>query len=150
MLTAQFAFADSGQGNLADIAEKLLPTVVSIEATQKSTESNGNDPNELLKQFFGHQNPSDNGSGTEPTEATLQGSSFIIDPAGYVVTNNHIIERAEKITVRAENSTEYKAQVIGHDPGPIWRCSRSARQGRYPPPNGVTQTKPESETASWQ
>jgi serine protease Do len=116
MLTAQFAFADSGQGNLADIAAKLLPTVVSIEATQKSTDSNGNDPNELLKQFFGHQNPSNNGSGTESTEATLQGSGFIIDPAGYVVTNNHIIEGAQKITVRAENSTEYKAQVIGHDP----------------------------------
>src|SRR6516165_10463610 len=74
LLTTQFAFADSGQGDLADIAEKLLPTVVSIEATQKSTDGNGNDPHELLKQFFGHQNPSDNGSGTEPTEATLQGS----------------------------------------------------------------------------
>src|SRR5215469_5696217 len=130
MLTAQFAFADSGQGNLADIAEKLLPSVVSIEATQKSTDSNGNDPNQLLKQFFNHQNLSTNGSGTEPDEATLQGSGFIIDPAGYVVTNNHIIEGAQKITVRAENSTEYKAKVIGMTPGPIWRCSRSARRGR--------------------
>jgi serine protease Do len=116
VLTTQFAFADSGQGNLADIAEKLLPTVVSIEATQRSIDSNGNDPNELLKQFSDHQNPGNNGTGTEPSEATLQGSGFIIDPAGYVVTNNRIIEGAQKITVRAENSTEYKAKVIGHDP----------------------------------
>jgi serine protease Do len=108
--------ADSGQGNLADIAEKLLPTVVSIEATQKSTDGNGNDPNQLLKQFFNHQNLSNNRSGTEPDEVTLRGSGFIIDPAGYVVTNNHIIEGAQKITVRAENSTEYKAKVIGYDP----------------------------------
>src|SRR5215469_2762471 len=64
MLTAQFTLADSGQGNLADIAEKLLPTVVSIEATQKSTDSNGNDPNERLKEFFDHQSPGDNGIGT--------------------------------------------------------------------------------------
>ena len=58
VLTTQFAFPDSGQGNLADIAEKLLPTVVSIEATQENTDSNGNDPNELLKQFFNHRSPS--------------------------------------------------------------------------------------------
>jgi serine protease Do len=116
VLVSQFAFAGRGQGNLADIAEKLLPTVVSIEATQKSADGKGNDPNQLLKQFFNHQNPSNNGSGTEPNEATLQGSGFIIDPAGYVVTNNHIIEGAQKITVRAENSTEYTAKVIGHDP----------------------------------
>jgi hypothetical protein len=57
-LTTQFAFAGSGQSNLADIAEKLLPTVVSIEATQENTDSNGNDPNELLKQFFNHRSPS--------------------------------------------------------------------------------------------
>ena len=43
------------------------------------------------------------------------GSGFIIDPAGYVVTNNHVIEGADEITVTLQDNTTLKATVIGHD-----------------------------------
>ena len=52
----------------------------------------------------------------EPRRATSLGSGFIIDPSGYIVTNNHVIEGAEEITVRMQDNTEYKAKLIGHDP----------------------------------
>ncbi len=50
-----------------------------------------------------------------PREVTSLGSGFIIDPTGYIVTNNHVIDGAEEITVRMQDNTEYKAKLIGHD-----------------------------------
>ena len=47
---------------------------------------------------------------------TSLGSGFIIDPTGYIVTNNHVIEGAEEITVRMQDNVEFKARLIGHDP----------------------------------
>src|SRR5579871_1219375 len=55
-------------------------------------------------------------NGDTPHEATSLGSGFIIDPAGYIVTNNHVIDQAEEITVRLQDNTEFKARLIGHDP----------------------------------
>jgi serine protease Do len=90
------------------MAEKLLPAVVSIEAMQSSTDTNSKDPSlqQLLKQFFGHQNLGNNGGGAGSQAAISLGSGFIIDPAGYVVTNNHVIEGAQEITVRTEDRTQ--------------------------------------------
>jgi serine protease Do len=134
------AFARSAPDSFADLAEKLLPAVVNIATTTKITEANRGDPDleELFRQFFdrqrrggsgGNQGQGDQGdsgsgdnsgngggSGVLPREVTSLGSGFIIDPTGYIVTNNHVIESAEEITVRMQDGTEYKARVIGHDP----------------------------------
>jgi serine protease Do len=64
----------------------------------------------------GNQNGDNGGGDSGPREATSLGSGFIIDPSGYIVTNNHVIEGAEEITVRMQDNTEYKAKLIGHDP----------------------------------
>jgi len=135
------AFARSAPESFADLAEKLLPAVVNIATTTKITDAGRSDPDleELFRQFFdrqrrgqGDQNQNgdqngDNGNGDQngdnggggdsgPREATSLGSGFIIDPSGYIVTNNHVIEGAEEITVRMQDNTEYKAKLIGHDP----------------------------------
>ena len=137
------AFARSAPDSFADLAEKLLPAVVNIATTTKITDAGRSDPDleELFRQFFdrqrrgqgdqnggqnGDQNGDsgngdqngDNGGGGDsgPREATSLGSGFIIDPSGYIVTNNHVIEGAEEITVRMQDNTEYKAKLIGHDP----------------------------------
>ena len=101
--------------SFADLAEKLMPSVVNISSTQTIKSS----PNQLPFQF-------PPGSPFEdmfkefntPTErkATALGSGFIIDETGVVVTNNHVIQGAEDIFVSVNGSKEYKAKVIGTDP----------------------------------
>ena len=102
--------------SFADLAEKLMPSVVNIASTQTiKTTSNpfknfqfppGSPFEDMFKEF------------NRPTEreATSLGSGFIIDKKGIVVTNNHVIQGAEEIIVSVNGSTEYKAKVIGTDP----------------------------------
>jgi len=101
--------------SFADLAEKLMPSVVNISTTQTiKTMSNpfpfefppGSPFEDMFKEF------------NRPTErkATALGSGFIIDKKGLVVTNNHVIQGAEDIFVSVNGSQEYKAKVIGKDP----------------------------------
>ena len=143
LATGPSAFARSAPDSFADLAEKLLPAVVNIATTTKITDANRGDPDleELFRQFFdkqrrgqgqgqgqggdqngdqngdnGDQNGDSGGADAPPREVTSLGSGFIIDPTGYIVTNNHVIEGAEEITVRMQDNVEYKARLIGHDP----------------------------------
>ena len=101
--------------SFADLAEKLMPSVVNISTTQTiKTTSNpfpfqfppGSPFEDMFKEF------------NKPTErkATALGSGFIIDKKGLIVTNNHVIYGAEDIVVTVNGTTEYKAKVIGKDP----------------------------------
>ena len=100
--------------SFADLAEKLMPSVVNISTTQTvQTTSNqfpfqfppGSPFEELFKDY------------QRPTErkASSLGSGFIVKEDGTVITNNHVIAGADDILVRV-NSKEYKAKVIGADP----------------------------------
>ena len=101
--------------SFADLAEKLMPSVVNISTTQTiRTTSNpfpfkfppGSPLEDMFKEF------------SRPTErkATALGSGFIIDKKGIVVTNNHVIQDAEDIFVSVNGAKEYKAKVLGKDP----------------------------------
>ncbi len=100
--------------SFADLAEKLMPSVVNISTTQTiKTSANqfpfqfppGSPFEEMFKDF------------QRPTErkASSLGSGFIINKEGVVVTNNHVISNAEDILVKV-GKKEYKAKVIGSDP----------------------------------
>ena len=110
-----FAESKTAPSSFADLAEKLMPSVVNISTTQTiKTTSNpfpfqfppGSPFEDMFKEF------------NKPTErkATALGSGFIIDKKGLVVTNNHVIQGAEDIVVTFNDKTEYKAKVIGKDP----------------------------------
>ena len=110
-----YTYSKTVPSSFADLAEKLMPSVVNISSTQTiKTTSNpfpfqfppGSPFEDMFKEFY------------RPTErkATALGSGFIIDKKGIVVTNNHVIEGAEDIIVSVNGSTEYKATVIGKDP----------------------------------
>ena len=114
-LPFSLAYSKSAPDSFADLAEKLMPSVVNISSTQTiKTTSNpfpfqfppGSPFEDMFKEF------------NRPTErkATALGSGFIIDKKGIVVTNNHVIQGAEDIIVSVNGSTEYKAKVIGKDP----------------------------------
>jgi serine protease Do len=113
-----------------NIAKQQIPTVVNIrtesrQRTQDLTEFfGGGGGDDLLRRFFGGQVP--DGSQQRPrrrqspqgqlTEGA--GTGFVIDKAGFILTNNHVIEGADKITVAfvgAARNEEYAAKVVGHD-----------------------------------
>ena len=100
--------------SFADLAEKLMPSVVNISTTQTvRTTSNqfpfqfppGSPFEEMFKDF---QTPTER-------KASSLGSGFIIKENGMVITNNHVIAGADDILIKV-NSKEYKAKVIGADP----------------------------------
>ena len=101
--------------SFADLAERLMPSVVNISTTQTVvTNSNlfpfkfppGSPFEDMFKEF---------GAPQERKSSTL-GSGFIIDEKGILVTNNHVIQDAEDIIVRVNGDKEFKAKVIGADP----------------------------------
>ena len=115
-LPTSFANAKNIPSSFADLAEKLMPSVVNIASTQTiKTTSNpfknfqfppGSPFEDMFKEF----------NRQTERKATALGSGFIIDRKGIVVTNNHVIQGAEDIIVSVNGSTEYKAKVIGMDP----------------------------------
>ncbi len=101
--------------SFADLAEKLIPSVVNISTTQTVTTNvnpfpfefpPGSPFEDMFRDF-----------GTPKTKkASALGSGFIIDSEGIVITNNHVIKGAEDIIVRVNGNKEYKAKIIGSDP----------------------------------
>ncbi|MQB10749.1 Do family serine endopeptidase [Agrobacterium sp. ICMP 6402] len=114
------AWAQShGPESVADLAEPLLDAVVNISTSQNvKTEGKGPVPpklpegspfQEFFKDYFDSQKP----EGGEKVNSL--GSGFVIDPAGYVVTNNHVIEGADAIEVIFPNGSKLKATLVGTD-----------------------------------
>jgi len=119
ILTFSFSFQSNSQSvpaSFADLAERLMPSVVNISTTQTVvTKSNpfpglefppGSPFGDMFKEF---------GTPQERKSAAL-GSGFIIDEKGIIVTNNHVIQGAEDIIVRVNGDQEFKAKVLGADP----------------------------------
>ena len=109
-------FAKDVPTSFADLAEKLMPSVVSISTTTTVvTNTNpfpgfqfppGSPFEDMFKEF---------GTPQKRKSAAL-GSGFIIDKKGIVITNNHVIQDSEDIVVRVDGDKEYKAKIIGADP----------------------------------
>ena len=81
--------------SFADLAEKLTPSVVNISSFSQSE--------------------TENGEGNTPLSESL-GSGFIIDGNGYIITNNHVVDKAESISITLSDDTKTEARVIGKDP----------------------------------
>jgi len=109
------------QGGFAAIAEKVTPAVVSIAAERdarpaanRPTPPGGRRGGQQLppgmEQFFRQQPDPE----TEPAAAT--GTGFLVSKDGYVLTNNHVVEGMDRITIKLTDRREFKAKVIGRDP----------------------------------
>lgn len=97
--------------SLAPMLEKVLPAVVSVHVEGTDSGQQAQDIPEPLKRFFG-QAPGP--SQPQPFEGL--GSGVIIDAAkGYILTNNHVVNGADKISVQVADGNEYDAKLIGHD-----------------------------------
>ncbi len=113
---AHQVFAKDIPESFADLAKRLMPSVVNISTTTTVVTN--------INPFPGFQFPP--GSpfedmfkefGTpQKRKSSALGSGFIIDATGIVITNNHVIQGAEDIVVRVDGDIEYKAKIIGADP----------------------------------
>jgi serine protease Do len=98
--------------SFAEIARRVEPAVVNIETTQTQVEVSEKDddkedqsPSNPLLDMFRRQR--------RPTRGV--GSGFIVSPKGYILTNNHVIEEANRITVGLQSGEKYRATVVGVD-----------------------------------
>jgi serine protease Do len=117
--------------DFAELAEHVAPAVVNISSTQEvkggpslpgapggqggpggeGGEGGEDDP---FHEFFG---PFERffGPPRHPYKAKSLGSGFVIDPSGYILTNNHVVENADEIVVKLPSGKEFKAKVVGRD-----------------------------------
>jgi len=111
-----FVYAKSAPESFSYLAEKLSPSVVNISTTTIIQDRKYNTPSfppgspfeEFFKQF---QDPN-----RGKRSAQSLGSGFIIDNKGFIITNNHVIENAEKIMVILHDDSSFEATVVGKDP----------------------------------
>jgi serine protease Do len=111
-----------GPQSVADLVDPLLPAVVTIStsqtvAAQRSvapapTLPDGSPFQDFFNDFFDKQNTPNN---SQPRRVQSLGSGFVIDPAGFIVTNNHVIEDADEITANFTDGSHLKATVVGID-----------------------------------
>lgn len=132
IMAAFLAAASSGEAlakkvrmvpaSFSELAKAVSPSVVNIRTVKiikgggrvfrdfHRGPKGGDDPfNDFFKRFYGNERQRD-------FKQRSLGSGFIIDSAGYIVTNNHVIEGADEITVVLKNEKEYEAKVVGRDP----------------------------------
>ncbi len=117
-----FAAADPAPGlvpgSFAELAKKASPSVVNV-STVKIVKGRGqtpmmpfgpNDPfRDFFERFFRDQMPRD-------FKQQSLGSGFIIDRDGYILTNNHVVEKSDEIRVRLADEREFAAKIVGRDP----------------------------------
>ncbi|MEO8558671.1 MAG: DegQ family serine endoprotease [Rhodospirillales bacterium] len=109
------AIARDAPPGFADLVDKLSPAVVNIATTRTTGKNNKRPPRnqpggsleDMWKDFLDRQGG--------PRRLSALGSGFIIDAAGYVVTNNHVIGDADDISVTLQDDTTFKATLVGKD-----------------------------------
>jgi serine protease Do len=133
------AVADTGPPSFADLAEEVKYCVVNISTTQvvqgmplqpfsapdsPFREFFGDD---LFKRFFG-----DMPQGQMKTHAL--GSGFVISEDGFILTNNHVIEKATEIKIRLQSGKEYDAKIVGADPKTDLALIQAKADSDFPKP----------------
>ena len=106
--------------NLPDfvtLSKEVRPVVVHISASQSAASSSGpfreGDPfADFWRRFFGERFPQN----PTPGPSRSVGSGFIVDATGYILTNDHVVEEGQDITVKLADGSEHRARVAGRDP----------------------------------
>ena len=124
----------------SELVKAVGPAVVNISTSKEVGASSPNSPEvpqfppgspfeEFFKEFFDRDQP--NGQPRQRRASSL-GSGFVIDSAGFVVTNNHVIAEADQITVTFLDDSEYEAEIIGRDPKTDLALLQIQGEGPFP------------------
>jgi serine protease Do len=118
--------AETVTNQFVELAPRLIETVVNITATiapsSPGTEERrlpfppGSPFEEFFRDFFGDRDRDGDQRQPPRQRRAAVGSGFIIDPQGYIVTNNHVVENATSVTVTLHDEAEYEAEIVGRDP----------------------------------
>jgi serine protease Do len=121
-LPARAEVKPAGPESVADLAESLLDAVVNI-STSQNVKSDDKAPvpqvpeGSPFQDFFDEFFKGEGGDGSnQPQTVNSLGSGFVIDPKGFIATNNHVIEGADDIEVNFANGSKLKAKLVGTDP----------------------------------
>ncbi|MFP4494475.1 MAG: DegQ family serine endoprotease [Halochromatium sp.] len=130
VLTAQTSQAESvpdplhapaGPSSFADVVERVTPAVVNVTVAQEAQQTlsipGGPMPDEgsPLYEFFKRFGGLEEMPVPSPPQREGEGSGFIIDAEGHIVTNNHVVDGATRIEITLNDGTQYEAEVIGRD-----------------------------------
>jgi serine protease Do len=134
LIGASVPAAARGPDGIADVAEKVIDSVVNISTSSTVEAKNGGEggnrgampqlpPGSQFEEFFedffknrgGRGGGGEKGSGMQPRKTNSLGSGFIIDASGLAVTNNHVIDGADEIKVIMNDGTKIKAELVGVD-----------------------------------
>jgi serine protease Do len=99
--------------DVAALAERVKPAVVSITTTSEVRVPGGMEGGDPFEFFFGPRGPR---QPDRSMKRSALGSGFIIDPSGYVVTNEHVVHEADDVRVHLADDRELPAEVVGRDP----------------------------------
>lgn len=135
-LGAAGALAAEGPASVSSLAERLTDSVVNISTTQNGdsesrpddddSKPDGEEPRqmpdvppgapfeEFFNEFFKNRN-GQRGNPSRPRKTSSLGSGFVIDAAGIIVTNNHVIDGADEVEVNFNDGTKLKAEIVGRD-----------------------------------
>ncbi|HEY9534535.1 MAG TPA: Do family serine endopeptidase [Mucilaginibacter sp.] len=103
--------SSAGEVDLTQAAAAVTPAVVYIRTTYSSSSNSREDQmQQMFGDIFGQRMP----QRSQPQMAS--GSGVIISPDGYIVTNNHVVAKADKIEITTNDHRRFKAKVIGTDP----------------------------------
>ena len=111
-LLAKPVWAQNAPASFADLVEQLQPAVVNISTTHMPSDNEDVDdglgiisPNPQIQNYFAPHNP----------QQVSLGSGFVVDETGYIVTNHHVIDKAQEINVTLADERQLAAEIVGSD-----------------------------------
>ncbi|PLX41444.1 MAG: hypothetical protein C0608_05780 [Deltaproteobacteria bacterium] len=122
LVMAASAMAAPAPDSFADLAQELTPSVVNISSTKiikgrGPAYPGGGQGNDLFRDFFGDDfmRRFFGGGETHDRKSQSLGSGFIWNTDGYIITNNHVVEGADEVSVKLSNGKEFDAEIVGTD-----------------------------------
>ena len=105
--------------DFVSLSKRVRPLVVHISSSPSAETSSvprrfrEDDPfSDFWRRFFGERFP----RGPEPSPGRSVGSGFVVDPNGYILTNDHVVEDGQELSVKLSDGSEHRARVAGRDP----------------------------------
>ncbi len=109
-VTSSIAGSALPESPFVGVVDKALPAVVFIDVKKKLGSGGDDAPDDMFHRLFGQDAP------RRQQRGESSGSGFIIDSKGNILTNNHVVNNADEITVTLNDHREFKAKVVGTDP----------------------------------